>query len=147
MNNEERDRTRPEWPKFEEKHYRDPATGDLLFAEWRHFMPPRMNHARLWRVSDYTWNLIVSADTGYTRGSSNKQPQHLTTASFVTRDGHGASAIRQARALFADFAAAAENRKEHRNRYKARLRTRKALAAVAARVPRDANGRFARKGA
>ena len=146
MTNEERDRTRPEWPKFEERHYRD-EEGTLLVAEWRHFMPPRMDWAKLTRMGPGDYHFLASAFTAYRDGGGHQQPQIEVAANFTTPEGKGSAAIRLARALFAEFAGAAEKRKESRLRYRASLRTKKLLAAVAARTPRDAKGRFARKGA
>lgn len=145
MTNERQERTRPEWPKFEERHYRDLATGDLLVAEWRHFMPPRMDRGCLTKTGPGEYAFKVTAHTAYRAGGGHQQPQIEATALFNTPEGGGAVAIRMARALFAEFAGAAEKRKKMRQRCRARQKTRKALAAVAARVPRDAKGRFVRK--
>ena len=142
MTNERQERTRPEWPKFEERHYRDPATGDLLVAEWRHFMPPRMDCGTLRRIGEGIYGFSVRAETF---DGNLQQPKISAECCFNTPEGGGSAAVRMARALFAEFAGMAEKRKKMRQRCRARQKTRKALAAVAARVPRDAKGRFVRK--
>lgn len=140
MNDERQNRTRPAWPEFEEKHYRDPATGDLLVAEWRHFMPPRMDRGTLRRLGEGIYGFSVRAETF---NGNLQQPKISAECCFNTPEGGGSAAIKMARALFAEFAGMAEKRKEKRSRYKARKAAK--CAAVAARVPRDAKGRFARK--